>query len=373
MPVKIYWGPPGSYKTSSAVMDDVATCAAEGRVLITNVRGLSEALIREHAPKVVTGFEVIHLRNDIPDQLEKLRRWWHWAPPGAFLVLDEVQAVYPPDWSKSDLRQLDMKEDRIINGNVLPKDVSLIFDMHRHGNWDLTFTTPNIKKVRPEIRASSECAYKHKNMAIHGAIFRGKFRQMQHLAEDNGNPSDIYVQRTRTIKPWVFKCYQSTATGAVSDTKVGLSLLASPKLLGLLAVVICAVTALLFIGPPRALSKGLPGAVEGHDKAADPHSRPPAGDKSRGTPVQVAAAVKPPETDYRVIGAYQPRRDAGGFAIIYSEQTGDVRVPIDKCKRDEYAGWWCNFEGQLVTERTGKAPKREAPSLITVASAPTAS
>ncbi|MDB5970110.1 MAG: zona occludens toxin [Hydrocarboniphaga sp.] len=361
MPVKIYWGPPGSYKTSSAVMDDVATCAADGRVLITNVRGLSEALIREHAPKVASGFEVIHLRNDIPEQLERLRRWWHWAPPGAFIVLDEVQAVYPPDWSRSDLRQLDMKEDRVINGNILPKDVALIFDMHRHGNWDLTFTTPSIKKVRPEIRAASECAYKHKNMAIHGAIFRGKFRQMQHLAEDNGNPSDIYVQRTRVIKPWVFKCYQSTATGTVSDTKVGLSLLASPKLLGLVVVVVCAISALVVVGRPKALGGGKHKSDSvAAEKADSAGSNAAVGNKANGVSAAQSGPVKPKETDYRVIGAYQSAT-ARGYAVLYSEGTGDLRVPIGKCRRDDYAGWWCQFEGALVTERSGKAPPHIEP------------
>lgn len=368
MPIKIYWGPPGSYKTSSAVMDDVSTCAAQGRVLITNVRGLSEAKIREHAPKVSHGFKLIHLRNDDAEELKKLRTWWHWAPFGAFILLDEVQLVYPLKWTDNQIRALDASEGRSYDyvdqdgeqqTGHLPRELDLIFDMHRHGNWDLTFTLPSIKKVRPEIRAAAECAYKHKNMAIHGALFGGKFLQMQHLAEDNGNASDIYVRRSRKIKPWVFRCYDSTATAKVSDTKVGLNLLASPRVLGLLAVVAAAIFVITFVGMPKALGGGADESPKVDSAPAAPAPRGvPGATQGDGQLVAVVPGVKPDPITLRVIGVVSLRY--AGYAVLYDGE-GDIRIPAAACKRDPFLGWSCNWAGQVVTERTGKAPPRVEP------------
>ncbi|MGZ3999618.1 MAG: zonular occludens toxin domain-containing protein [Mucilaginibacter sp.] len=48
MSIKIHHGPPGSYKTSGAVMDDFVPAALAGRVVVTNVRGLNDsALVRK--------------------------------------------------------------------------------------------------------------------------------------------------------------------------------------------------------------------------------------------------------------------------------------------------------------------------------------
>jgi len=260
MSVKIYWGAPGSYKTSSAVMDDVSVCAREGRTLITNIRGLREDLIREHVPgEVPLSFNVVSLRNDRPDEIERLRKWWHWAPVGAYVVMDEVQIVYPPEWSRAEIAELSIPDDqpRVIGDNGIPHGLYEAFEQHRHGNWDMTFCTINIKRVRPEIRASCETAYKHKNLAIHGAIGRGKFRQYFHSAQDNGTPSQVFQSRERRIKSWVFKCYASTATGAVSDTRAGISIFANPRVLLLGAVAVGAVALMFVAGLPTPIAKAL--------------------------------------------------------------------------------------------------------------------
>lgn len=342
-------------------MDDVATCAREGRILISNIRGLTEQRIREHAPKVASGFQLIHLRNDVPSELFQLRRWWHWAPAGAFLILDEVPALYPPEWSKADLAKLDMKYGRRINGNGIPKDLGLVFDMHRHGNWDITYTTPSIKRVRPEIRAAAECAYKHKNLALHGAMFKGKFLQMQHLAEDNGSPSEIFVKRSRKIQPWVFKCYESTATGQVSDTKVGLSLLASPKLLLLLGVVVVCIVTALSVGRPKSLGGG---GSEVRPVSGEAPDAPPAGVRrsvqaggSESKPAAVTVVQRRTPDMYRLLGVTVLPRFS--YAVAYSPATGDIRIPLSACRKDPYAGWWCSYDGQIVSPRSGTAPPKE--------------
>ena len=215
MPVKIYWGPPGSYKSSAAIWDDVSACAKQGRVLITNVRGLSEARVASVLTDIKPGFRIMHFRMDRPTEMAVLRRWWHWAPFGAYFLLDEVQAIYPPFWTAKQMRELDGPTDRDRqwpSGETMPKEMEICFDMHRHGNWDFTFTTPNIKKVRPEIRACAEWAYKHRNLAFTG-LFRGSFMEFQHSAEDNASPSDIFAIRRRKVPAYVFQLYDSTATG----------------------------------------------------------------------------------------------------------------------------------------------------------------
>ena len=242
------------------------------------------------------------------------------------------------------------------------RELPLIFDMHRHGNFDLTFTTPHISKVRKEIRAACEVAYKHKNLAIHGSMFKGRCLECQHSAEDNGNPSDIFLKRSRKVKQWVFECYESTATGQVRDTGAGLSMFANPKLLLLLVVVLAGVGAVVFVGRPHALGGGRDDGAKASRTAFAPlgGARLPPG--AAPAPVGVAAAPGPGLTefrrsaDYRIVGVVLGVRHA--YALAYSPGA-EVRIPIGRCRRDEWAGWWCRHEGELITERTGRAPPRE--------------
>lgn len=365
MAIKIFWGPPGSYKTSSAISEEVKRAATEGRVLVTNIRGLTAAKVREHFPgKVAHGFDVIKLAQSVPEDVDKMRRWWHWAPFGSVIVFDEIQAIYPPDWSASKLHELDMVEPRRFppteenpEGELVPTYVGLIFDMHRHGNWDIVFTTPNIRKVRPEIRAAAECAYKHKNLAIIG--FPGFFTQSMHLAEDNGNASDMYAIRRRKIPAWVYPCYSSTATGAVRDSKSGLSILANLKILVLLGVIAGAVALVV--------SKGVPRAIAGGDVPKPTAAPSPA-------PGAPAGGVAP---------ASQGLRDAGGLSVgnqpsklwrIVQVSTGAKRdwfyiaskrqvrpVLPDMCSYGA-TGWYCRVEDGIATMWTGPEPETEAPA-----------
>lgn len=349
MPIKIYWGPPGSYKSASAVWDEVGRCAAEGRHVITNVRGMTEQLVRENAPDCALGFKLTHLNSDDVEDLYRIRTWWHWAPPGAYIMLDEVQEIYPPDWSDKKMAALDMMEERLIDGKKVPTECTLAFDKHRHGNWDLCFTTPHIRKVRPEIRMATEMAYQHKNLAVIG--IKGRFMQSMHSAQDNGNPSDIYVQRMRKIPKWVFATYKSTMTGAVSDTKAGLSFLSNPRLLLALGAVAAAGT--------FAVSAERPSIFGGHAEQARPVDRPQApgpgpvdsdrpSAQPRGT---YAAALKP--ASRRLVGVV--RVGLGGYAVVYRDGI-ESRIPVSLCLNEQYAGWTCIYEGERITTDSGQAP-----------------
>lgn len=262
MSIKIHHGPPGSYKTSGALADDLPKAVLAGRHIITNVRGLSdEENIREvmagQGKKVPDSFKLTYIKTDptdvdyAPDEscaenMEMLRRFWHWSPDGAFFILDEIQEIYPKTYKDKQLKALEFPGGiNAANDAGRFLDIALAFEKHRHKNWDFILTTPNINKVHPIIRGSSEGAYKHKNLALLGGIFKGRYIEGFHSADTNGRPSDFYSITRKRVPDYVFKLYKSTATGVVQDTTAGQSLFSNPRillLLGILAIVFAFVT-----------------------------------------------------------------------------------------------------------------------------------
>lgn len=232
MSIKIHHGPPGSYKTSGAVMDDFIPAAKSGRPVVTNVRGLSD---REQCVKALgdlpEGFQIFHIDTSTQQGRDSLARFFHWVPHGAFILIDEAQMVFPLIWKDSDLKKLDypggLERSQMDNR---PPNFLLAFEMHRHYGWDIVLTTPNIDKIRKDIRGCSEGAYKHKNQALIG--FKGSYLEAFHLAEDSGkSASDFLSVRNRKIKKQVWSLYASTATGTHSDTIAGTPLWKNPRVL----------------------------------------------------------------------------------------------------------------------------------------------
>lgn len=260
MSIKIHHGPPGSYKTSGAVMDDFIPAARAGRTIVTNIRGLNDpdrvraALGDDTIPDE---FQLFHLptteHDDAAENREQLAKWFHWLPHGALLMLDEAQMIWPKTWKDSDLARLDYPGgiDAASHDNR-PHNWAAAFEMHRHYGWDMVLTTPNIDRLRPDVRQCSEGAYKHKNQAIIG--LKGLYLEAFHMADDSGkSASDFLTLRNRRIKPEVWKLYDSTATGNFSDTIAGLSLLANPRVLLLLGVLASALGWFISSGPPAVL------------------------------------------------------------------------------------------------------------------------
>ncbi len=266
MSIKIHHGPPGSYKTSGAIADDLLDAVVLGRHIITNVRGLSdEQNIRDvivgQGKKVPDSFKLTYIKTDPTDQdfpeascsenMEMLRRFWHWAPDNVFFILDEVQEIWPKSYRETHLRKLDYPggiEAANQAGRFLTID--LAFEKHRHKNWDFVVTTPNINKVHPVIRGSAEAAYKHKNLAVLGSLFKGRYIEGFHSADTNGKASDFYSVIRKKIPTYVFKLYKSTATGVVRDTTAGQSIFKDPKVLGLSLFILCLIAYLTHVGMP---------------------------------------------------------------------------------------------------------------------------
>ncbi|MFA7239872.1 MAG: zonular occludens toxin domain-containing protein, partial [Sulfuricellaceae bacterium] len=127
MSIKIHHGAPGSYKTSGAVMDDFIPCVRSGRVVVTNVRGLTVERVRDAVypvrfidrllrrnldpvpvfPDIPESFDIIHLDTTTKADRDRLATWFHWAPPGCFFLIDEAQSVFSPRWTAKDIAALD--------------------------------------------------------------------------------------------------------------------------------------------------------------------------------------------------------------------------------------------------------------------------
>jgi zona occludens toxin len=245
MSIKIHHGAPGSYKTSGSVADDFVAAAFAGRTIITNVRGLNDRQLvidvlnkarrffffKRFKKSVPDSFDIIWIDTRVEEGREKLSRFFQWAPPGAFIMVDEAQAIWLQEWSTKELHKFDYEggADAAARDNR-PANFLIAFEMHRHYGWDLVLTTPNIDKIRKDIRGCAEGAYKHKNQALIG--IKGLYLEAFHLAEDSGkNNNDFLSVRNRRIPGFVWDLYKSTATGTHSDTIAGTPIWLNPRVL----------------------------------------------------------------------------------------------------------------------------------------------
>lgn len=236
MSIKIHHGPPGSYKTSGAVMDDFIPAIKAGRKVVTNVRGLTVDKALEVFPDAPDSFDIIHVDSSTKEGRDQLARWFHWVPLGCLMLLDEAQSIFPKRWRDKDIKELDYPEgiDAATEAGR-PHNWETAWEMHRHYNWDVVLTTPSIKLIRSDIRECAEMAYRHKNQAVIG--IKGKYLEALHPADSNGGRSDfVGTPVTKRIKKHVWKLYDSTATGQHADTIAGRAFWKDPKLLLALGV-----------------------------------------------------------------------------------------------------------------------------------------
>jgi zona occludens toxin len=325
MSIKIHHGPNGSYKTSGAIQDDAVRALKEGRLIITNVRGFTLERVLQVMPEVPSSVDIINLDLESLDDMERMRSWFQWAPRGAFIIFDETQLVFPKAWRERDLERFDFpggpeeaaKADR-------PMNWLDGWTRHRHWNWDIVLTTPNIAYIRDDIRMTCEMAYKHSNLAVIG--ISGRYKEAQHDAQVNRPPMEGTVIEYKRIKPDTFRLYQSTATGVTQDTKAGKSLLRSPKLLALLAFMAALIVGLLSLG-----------GVDFGPAGAEPASAPAAPDPA-------ASALAP---------AQAPDSPSAALRIpnVADRQSG---VPAPVLNDHPFAGRTFVLRGVINAKREGK-------------------
>ncbi|WP_375591623.1 zonular occludens toxin domain-containing protein [Chitiniphilus eburneus] len=305
MSIKIHHGPPGSYKTSGAVMDDLIPALLKGityievpdsfldqetyarrdrenqpghcwirfnkkaeaqfpdaakktlaRPIVTNVRGISLERIYETLPDALPDIELITVDTSKADGRDRLSKWFHWVPHGAFILIDEAQMIWPKSWRETQLAQLnypanDDYPNYVDAASAVNRPAHFVdaFDMHRHYNWDIVLSTPDIRKIRDDVRGAAEGAYRHKNLALLGSLFKGRYMEGFHMAADSGQSASDYLTVTqRKIKKEVWGLYDSTATGDISDTKAGRSIFKNPKIIFLLGVLAVCLGTVFYTG-----------------------------------------------------------------------------------------------------------------------------
>lgn len=338
MSIKIHHGAPGSYKSSGAIHTDVIPAIKAGRHIITNVRGFTAERCKEVLGKAVPDqFKVTYIDTEAQEGRDHLARFYHWAPKGVFFLVDEVQRIFPPAWRQSDLDRLDYPGGpEVAKADGRPETIDVAFDMHRHHNWDFVFTTPNIKKVHAVIRAASETAIRHTNMKILG--FGKRYKTVLHLADNSGaSMSDVLQAKPFNKVPnYVFKLYDSTTTGQVTDTIAGSSILRDPKILFFLGVIgFCLYFGLIkpeFIDKPSKASAPSPAAAATTGAVG---TSPTAGVRPSGAPVASDSGVLSvgPFAGHRLIISCHIliKDNLGSYRVEYcfALRKGDEVAPLD--------------------------------------------
>jgi zona occludens toxin len=278
MAIKIHHGPNGSYKTSGAIWDDAVPAAKAGRHIITNVRGVSRARFEALFDDLPDSFDVEWISHESAEGMERIRTWFQWAPRNAFLIFDEAQVIFPSKWSDKFVEKFDYPggPDKAKSADK-PTDWLSAWTMHRHFNWDIILTMPNIKYLHSDIRNTSEAAYQHSNLMLLGKWMKklvGKdYKEAMHSAQENKAPTDgSNIVQLRKIDKRVFELYDSTATGLHRDTMAGKNALTSPRVLILLLLLVGIVGFVFWRndGNPFKNPLSIPGA-----KAVTPPSTPP--------------------------------------------------------------------------------------------------
>ncbi|WP_159821462.1 zonular occludens toxin family protein [Colwellia sp. 20A7] len=266
MATKVFHGPPGSYKSSSAVWFDVLPALRSGRVVVTNVQGMKtleeiQQILGEVFPNTS---RLLRISIGNESGMILMRNFFHWLPIGAMIFIDEVQDIYPNDKSfkaadydyvkegqfdsvlPQDFIEIYHSEQRKIKDNVniddylddigeslfdergylrYPRTLRECFMRHRHYNWDILLATPDIKEVSGFIRSVCEVAYCHSSKdAIPIPYFKRRPRVLEHLPKSNGTTvGKNDIKTFRKIPVTVFGLYQSTATGKNTKSGVGQS------------------------------------------------------------------------------------------------------------------------------------------------------
>lgn len=278
----IFHGAPGSFKSASAFWFEVLPALREGRLVVTNIEGILpkeeiEIELDEVFPETA---QIWRLSSQTDKGLFLWRRWFWWMPVGAFIVMDEIQDIFPKDATvfkpnDFDSKGIDSLKDKLPskfyeyyksvignftppddegskddtgetilddNGNIIyPKNMREANMRHRKYNWDIIYCTPEISEIHNLVRHACQYAYKYKyNDSLEFIpYFYRRTRFHEHSPKSSGETiAKGHPVKWRKIPVEVHKCYRSTSTGKIT-TRRGVNGLKSPSF-------ICA-SALLFL------------------------------------------------------------------------------------------------------------------------------
>lgn len=251
MATAIHHGPPGSFKSFSLVQRFALAALLAGRTVITNIRSFSSLeKIMEHLPdhKFPSTARLYFVDTTQKDNRLLMACWYKWAPFKAMIIIDEAQRIYP-DRRDFKLESLDQYQvppgmfDIEILPEHRPEDVFTAYDMQRHFEWDIFLSTPNIAKIKREIREVAEWAYRHRSLSKLLPWLKDTWYEHQHDPENNGKAISHRVGAPRRYKadPRVFEIYQSTATGEITDSQAGTTVLSDSSIRTKLLFVVLAI------------------------------------------------------------------------------------------------------------------------------------
>jgi len=277
MSIVIHHGHPGSYKSFGVLQRPAIPALREGRTVVTNIRGFDaiekvEEAIQEALPDEA---EILNVNTEGRDEKAYMARWFHWAPQGAMVIIDEAQAIYPAKRKDFRPENLDYpggadqaKQDE------RPADMFEAYDMHRHYNWDVFLCTPNISKVHMDIRQAAQVAFRHYSMGELLPWKKGKWREVEHDPENNGKAkSHAYgVPKEYKSDPSVFATYQSTKTGDHQSNQGPQSVFKDKRVVGylslsVLSLLVFAYLAVSIFERDRTYSPADPASIESIDAA----------------------------------------------------------------------------------------------------------
>lgn len=272
MAATIFHGAPGSYKSSSAVWFELLPALRQGRLVVTNIEGIQdiETIQIELGEEFPDGADIWRLSSQTDNGKWLWMRWFWWMPVGAFIILDEVQDVFPNDSTVFKPVELDSKgiesiKDKLPDGyydfyincidnftvsdgytddsgqEILDSNGRIIYPVtmreanmrHRKYNWDIIYCTPEISEIHKLVRSVCQYAYKHvyKDFLEFIPYYKRRTRINEHSPKSNGETikkGDSVKWRKLPIK--VFKLYKSTSTDKITAGR-GLNAFKSPSLI----------------------------------------------------------------------------------------------------------------------------------------------
>lgn len=342
MAIVIEHGPNGSYKTASVVWFRIIPALREGRVVVTNVLGLYpieeiEERLGEKFPDSARLFRIFAVADDTRDLW---RRWFHWMPIGALVVIDECQDIFSlSGWSPKglDLEPIDYYRNHLPqsliqyfkdthdafrpeicscdtddagrlllndDGSIIyPPNLNEAFSRHRHFNWDIVFVTPNLKEFNDLVRACAEVAFSY---ASKDSFFfrKRKPRIYEHPPKETGIPGPRSPVFSRHVPVAVHMLYKSTQTGATVKSGQSVGPLSTFKgklvLFGVIPACFIYLGYLSWSIYERTSSHNKPVAITASapaQKAAAPRSGPAGSDVSKQVAVSSDIFVMPFEAD----------------------------------------------------------------------------
>lgn len=256
----IHHGPPGSFKSFAIVQRVVIPALEEGRVVVTNMRGLTDInlICETMGITVPDSAELINVEHSEVG-FAHMAKFFSWAPVGALIVMDECQQVYSArlktlsgfDTSDSDQALL-IELDKVNNPELedpRPRTVEVAFEKHRHMGWDIYMSTPHISKVNKEVKLVCQFAKRHRDLSGVLPWFKHTWREYLHDPENSGKSKSHELETPRRYKAdtRVFGCYKSTGIGSPKGSNEKMSIFSDLRVRVFMFIIFSSVSSFFYL------------------------------------------------------------------------------------------------------------------------------